>query len=544
MKKTKLAICIILCMAIGITLLGGCGRTTTTTATPAKSPAASQAASAAPATSAAPPSSAGVAQPSPSANAKYSDNLNVSIGDKVAVIDIFNPAFGNSQSGLVSNMLWSTLVYCSMDNKYGPALAKSWDTKDYKVYNFKLRNDITFTNGQKFNADDVAFTIDKAKKSTGTGINDKFSQIEKYEIVNDYEINLTLSKVNVDFLYDVSLPTNPIVNRDAYDADPQKGPWVGTGAWTVAEFVPNVSVKFARNDKYFGELPKTKTITFKYIAEETARMIMFENGEFDFCGASATYVPTYQKDPRFVLWDYIMNNTNYIAFNQNIPICADINFRMAVASAFKREDCVAISLGGEGVAAPIFWGYTTQFKNTDIKPLPYDLAKAKEYLAKSSYKGEPIELICAMAHTIKNAQVIQEQMAKIGINCKVFSTDGATLSSNTAPGNNKAQIIVNSGVWSPLASSIRPYLVPGSSSNKANYNNPKVTEMLDQAAQTTDAAAREKLFKQIQEIVNTELPYIGIFNMQLFVAGQKGCSGVLMFANNNHDYSHAFRVKA
>ena len=84
-----------------------------------------------------------------------------------------------------------------MDTTYEPELATSWETDDYKTFTFKLRDDVKFHNGEPFTADDVAFTIDKARESVGTMINDKFSQIEKYEIVNDYEIILTLKQANV-----------------------------------------------------------------------------------------------------------------------------------------------------------------------------------------------------------------------------------------------------------------------------------------------------------------------------------------------------------
>ena len=181
----------------------------------------------------------------------------------------------------------------------------------------------------------------------------------------------------MSFIYDISYPTYPIVNREAYENDPDKGAWVGTGPWIVTDFSSNDYIKFVRNDNYFKELPKAKTFTMKYVAEETARMIMFENDELDFTGVSSDKVDIYRNDDRFILNSYVMNNTNFVAFNMNDPLLSDINFRLACAHAFNNQECVDITLNGYGVAAPTYWGYRTQYKNTDLQPYTYDLELAK-----------------------------------------------------------------------------------------------------------------------------------------------------------------------
>ena len=58
----------------------------------------------------------------------------------------------------------------------------------------------------------------------------------------------------------------------------------------------------------------------------------------------------------------------------------------------------------------------------------------------------------------------------------------------------------------------------------------------------SDEAKREQLYKQVQAIVHEELPYLPIFNMELFIGGQAGTGGILFFANNNHDYILAYRI--
>ena len=540
MKKTRRMICLILCAVLSLALLAGCG---TKPAEESKQPDPSTPSS--PSQSQTTPPPIASSPPPPPEEEEYYEELLVSIGDRVTVIDIFNPAFQSSQICLVTNMIYDCLVYRNMQGEYSPELAKEWKTDDYKIFTFYLRDDVYFHNGEKFTADDVKFTIDTGLASPGSPAQAMLTDVESCEVINDYEVKITLSKVNVDFLYRISYPSLGMVNREAYAADSVKGPWIGTGPFSVSDFLSNDYVEFTRNDDYFGTVVPTKQITFKYIAEETARLIMFENDELDFCGISAAYLPTYENDPRFEIISYTMDNCNFVGFNMKNPLMADINFRMAVAYAFNNEECLAVTLSGRGVAVDsgTFWGYRTEYKNTDIPKIPVDLEKAKEYLAKTSYNGESIELVAAMAHPIMNAQVLQSQLAKIGINTTIYETDGGTFATYTAWGNTKSQIIVNSGAWSNLASSCKSYLYPGQIGNKANYENPEVIELLDRADAISDPVEREKIFREVQEIIAEDIPYLGVFHMSLFIASQEGGGGLMAFPNNNHDYSQVYRIK-
>ncbi|HHT16687.1 MAG TPA: ABC transporter substrate-binding protein [Papillibacter sp.] len=532
MKPAKRSLCLILCIILSIALLAGCGGgKTESSPTPTSG-------------SESPSPTKGISEtPPPTEEVEYYEHLNIAIGDKVTVIDLFNPAFGSSQVGIISHAVFDSLVDMTLDNEIVPGLATKWDTDDYKTFTFTLRENVKFHNGEPFTAEDVKYTIERTKATPGSIMASKYARIESVEVVNDYEVKITLDSPNVDFIADMSVPYAGFANKKTCEADPENGSMIGTGPWKVTEIVSNDYVSVARNDDYWGEVPVTKTMTFKFVSEETARYIMFENGDFDFCGIGSVFVEQYENDERFSVESYVMNNTNLIAFNFKDPLMADINFRMAVAHAMNREDFVNITLNGYGVPAEYFWGYRTEFRNTNVPTYEYNIDKAKEYLEKSKYNGETIEIVAAMAHPISNAQVLQENLSKIGVKTEIFATDGPTLTSYTPWGNTDSQIVVTSGPWTTLASSVSMFLMPGSIGNKANYDKPEMTELLKKAAMTFDAAEREKVYAEIQEIVATEIPYLPIFNMELFVAGWKGCGGVKLYATNNHDYAYAYRIK-
>ncbi|MGE5614640.1 MAG: ABC transporter substrate-binding protein [Bacillota bacterium] len=534
MKKVKKVARILLCMVVCMSILAGCGGTGSQDTTPAGNE---------PASSTSNPSDATETPSTPPADAKYAKEMTI-YSLPCSVIDPGNPAFYTAQVAWYCNNVYNTLVKLTSDWELKPALATSWETDDYQTYVFKLRDDVYFHNGEKFTADDVVFTIERGKQSKGTGAYDRWSQVESYEVVNDYEIILKAKTVNVDFINDVAAFHGcSILNREAVEADPDHGTWIGTGPWIVKDLVVKEYVEFTRNDKYWGELPKTEKLTFKNIPEQSAQLIALENGEIDSVqGLLPIYLMDLEKDDRFEKQKFTITNTAMIAFNMLDPLMSDINFRMAVAYAISRDDCVATTRSGYAIPANHMWGYDTQFKNTDIKPIERDIEKAKEYLAKTNYKGETIQIVAALNDHISNAQVIQANLKEIGINTEIYQTDLPGLAAYTPWGGTKHQMMVGSSSWTNVASSCKNIYYPGMSGNKANYDNPKVKELLDKATTTTDEKEREAIYKEVQEIVAQDMPYIPIFNMVYVIVSQKGVGGLDTYTSLNHDFSYAYRV--
>lgn len=540
MKKT---ICLILALVLCLCLFAGCGKTQEETPAPVQENNDTSSENLGGVNTGGSSTEGFIATPPP-AESEYYDTLTLIIGDKVAVIDPFNPASNTSQTGIINHMIYDTLIDYTIDGKYEPCLATEWSTDDYKTFTFKLREGVKFHNGEPFTSDDVLFTFTRALDATGTSVYDKAKVMEKIECPDDYTVVITLTAENYDFYYDAAnILSSVIVNREAYDADPDNAGKIGTGPYSIKEFVANDSITFERNDDYFGAAPYTKTFVMRYIAEETARYIMLENDEADFVGVNGDYIAKYAE--QYQMNSYLMNNCNYVAFNCQKGVTADVNFRKAVAYALDKQGAVDYAIGGYGQLhdTGVMWGNTSAYKNTNIPMIEQDLEKAKEYLAASSYKGEKVTIAAGMAQTQKAAEVFMNNLIEIGIDAEVLPLDGPTLTSRTIYGSNDLDLIVNSAPWTPLASSINVMLLPGSNSNKANYENAEITELINKATSTPDGEERQAMYYRIQEIMAEEMPYAATHHMALYTAGQPGTGGALYFATNYHDYSMAYRIK-
>ena len=475
---------------------------------------------------------------------KFKEDLTIIIdNNKIGTIDPFNAGANSNTTKWALNMNFDRL-FDEQNGEYVPELVTEWHTEDWQHFNLKLREGVKFHNGEVFTADDVVYTWERAVAGAGDAF-DRFSAVESIEVVNDYEININLKAVNVDFLFNMSRPHVGIVNREACEADPENGVWIGTGPWVVSEFVSNDYVKYTRNEEYWGELPKTKTITLKYVAEEASRLIMLENKEVEAAfSINPTDFPYLESEDMFEFYTYTVNNCYYVAFNMNDPITGDINFRKAVASAIGYDDIVQVSRFGYAIASRdgTFWGYNTEFRNSDIERIPYDIEKAKEYLAASSYDGSEVEIVTCFSDQLLGAQALQEQLKPVGINIKIYQTDAPGISSYAVYKDNKAQMICYTGTWNTVASSVRPYYYPGGSANRASYNNPEITELLDLAPTQTDAAEREATYKKIQEIAAQDIPFVTIYNINHGIGALKGVGGMILKSGADHDLSYTYMI--
>ena len=479
---------------------------------------------------------------------KYREELDVIIDNtKIAILDPHSPAAGTSSATWAVQMIYDTLVADLGDGQFGPDLATRWETEDWQHFTFHLRDDVYFHNGEKLTAADVVYTVERAKENPGSAGHDKLSIVESVQAVDEHTVEMTLQSVNVEFLYYISDSRASILNQKAIEADPEKGTWIGTGAWTVSDFASNEYVVLEANENYWGEIPKTKKMTLKYVAEESTRLMQLENGEAQVCFSinANDYDYVESQTDKFVTFPFTSNNNSYIAFNMNDPICGDLNFRKAVASAIDREEMVASAFNGYGEVNTLgtFWGFRTEFKNENIPIIPKDLEKAKEYLAQSNYNGETVEIVSAIPDLIKTAQIVQAQLAEIGINTTIKETDPPGISAYATYADNKAQMIVYVGGISLNAGSTKAYFYPYGSYNRASYKNDEVIALYDLAVSQADPAEREATYHKIQEIVAEDLPYINLMNTTFLVCCAKGVEGLKLSNLAYHDLTYMYMIE-
>ncbi len=548
MKSIKKTLAILLALLLCLALFAGCGSKSNAPAG-SNAPVAATPAPAAPANTFKPAESTTDSALTQEADktddtVEYYKELTV-IQDNTnfTSIDVFNPS---STTGCLAYATAYDSLLTLVDGELAPELATKWETEDYKEFKFYLRDDVKFHNGEPFTADDVAFMVDKAKElPSGTQACQLWGGVDHYEVIDDHTIVLNTGKTNVDFLKTLANYYALIMNREAYEAAETSGAWVGTGAYKIEDYVSNEHITLVRNDDYWGEPAITEKMNIIVVKEETAKFVALEKGEADLVfDMGVTDVPTVEKNDKYVTFDYTANATVYIGFNNNDALMSDVNFRMAVLSLVNRDAMIAVSRNGYGSypTSESFWGYSQEFK-LDIPLIPYDVAAAKDYLAKSAYKGEEVAITVGIPSMISCANVLQQEMVQIGINAKLNQTDNAGVIAATAWDNNVTQMVVSGGVFSAYAGSIKQYYYPRSVNNKTGFNNDEVTRILDEAPNETDEAKRAEMYRQLQQIAYDTHSYTTIYHTQRVICAYDGVGGGIFNSDNCHDLSHLYRIK-
>jgi len=469
-------------------------------------------------------------------------------GTTLSVADPFNPATSPTASRQMFIMAFDRLVDAVGDGTYTQSLATSWENVNYQTITMTLREGVVFNNGDPFTADDVVATVLAGQDAVGSMAFDVWRNVDSVTAIDTYVVEFVLSDVDVEFFFNLSQPHASIVSSRAI-AEMAGNPNVmftaGTGAFRIVSMSPNDETVFERNDNFWGELPVTQRQVWLTIPEVPTRTIMLLNGEANInWGIPPDDIQMFVEHADFqVVRDY-NNNPHYISFNMNDPIAGDINFRRAVAHAIFKPDIAMAAAAANAfpIDSPNLFGHASEFRNNDIAPIAHDMDLARAYLEASVWNGETIELSVAIPTNIRAAEVIQVQLSQLGVDIQLDVLDVPGFTSAVTYSDNRSQIAVYVLPTTLSAAHMRNAFFPGSSLNRASYNNPVVTEMLDRALRTTDLGERRDLYLQIQEIVSEEMPYIPIFGGYITMVATNGFSGIGFSPVGNHDLRFAFQV--
>ena len=485
----------------------------------------------------------------PPAGAKLAEEITV-IADNAAPVNdsMFMPG-STPPTGHAQRMIYNSLyVPTGRAGEYDPELVTEKITDDYKTFIFKLREDAYFTNGENLTAHDVVFTCKKGWDSPGSTAYNLWNRFEEVEAIDDYTVKLVAKQVTVVmehyFANSVSGGSG-IVSEKACTEDPVNGWKIGSGPFMWEEFISGISWTVVRNEDYWGPMAFTKKVHYLYIPEVATRGVMMLNGEAQYAiNVSSEDMPMFENDPRFNLEDRVLNNVISLAFNFTNPICADLNFRLACATALVREEIALGAYGNYAVPYPdgAWWSPFQEFKNYDVPPIPEDKELSKKYLADSIYNGEVLEIACSSTGHFKGAELVAQQLLEAGINCQAKYIDPVAMTEYTKWDNNQSDMVFGLQALTTSAVGVHGPLTPKTPQNIAHYDNPEVTDLLTRAAAETDRSKREVLYKELQMMIREEIPYFGTYIKRDAAVAVAGMGGVIWGNDNTHDFRYAYVV--
>ena len=412
-------------------------------------------------------------------------------------LDPTSAAAGAIDSVLYSNVFEGLTRFAS-DGAVIPGLAESWDiSEDGKTYTFHLRNGVKFHDGTAMDAEDVKFSLDRARAEDSANAQKAlFKGIEAVEVVDPATVKVTLSAPNGSFLFNMAWGDAVIVAPESIENIKTKP--VGTGAFQFSNWVQGDKIDLTKNADYWGTPAKLDKVTFKFISDPTAAFAAVMAQDVDaFAGFPAPEnLPQFEADPRFQVLVGSTEGETILAMNNKQAPFDNVKVREAVAHAIDRQAIIDGAMFGYGT--PIGTHFAPH--NPDYVDLTglsgYDPELSKKLLAEAGFAdGFKTTLkLPPPSYARRGGEIIAAQLRAVGIETEISNLEWAQWLEQAFRGKDFGLTIVSHTEPFDIGIYARPDYY-------FQYDNPTFQKLMDDLNATTDPAQRSAMLKQAQEII-------------------------------------------
>ncbi len=415
-----------------------------------------------------------------------------------------------SAAANVKMQLYTGLTRFWLGGEIEPDLAESVEISDDGVtYTFALREGVTFHNGDPFTSADVKTSYERIlDEATGATSFAELSAIDTIDTPDDQTVVLNLSQASAPLLSYLADVSTAILSAAFLEAggDPNTES-IGTGPFVLESREPGVRVVVVRNENYYREgLPYLDQIDFIPYADENTRMAAALGGEVSL----AEYVPwkdyeAIRADDALVLQPGDAAAFMCVMYHMEKEPFNDQAVRYALNFAYDRDSIIDIVFFGEGSAItgglvpPGLWGHDESLDGTFY----YDPEKAKELLAEAGY---PDGFDCTLMSTSQygmhqgTAEIVQQNLSDIGINCELELYDWPTVVERYAQGDFQFRIHgLGTGGVDPDTTLTQYFDSQAAAAKNIAFQDDEVDRLLAEARSLVDQGERKPLYDQVQQ---------------------------------------------
>lgn len=495
----------------------------------------------------------------------------------------FNPQLVDSgiTSETLSSQLFDTLL--TLDSTtYQPkaSIAESWQVNESGTeYLFTLKKGVSFqstawfTPSRTLTADDVVFSfrriIDPSHPfhMVGGGLYPWFSGINFQNslldviAIDEYKVKFVLAKPDNTFLSNIAT-SHAVIHSKEYagqlrladelamiDSHP-----VGTGPFYLNEFQVNDLVRLKRHPFYWAGEAKMKQVVFDISHRGTGTLAKLLRNECDvLTSPRSSQIPTIKAHDELTLNVKPAMNISYIAVNTEHSALSDVRVRRALNHAINRQNILDSVYYGTGSQAFSVLPQNSWAYNGDSIQIRYDRNYAIALLRDAGYSEGltlnmlvPLEPRSYNPSPRKTAELIQANMADIGITLNLLTDD--RFSSQVTGNTDKVDLFLTGWIadTGDPDNFLRPLLSCDSEragQNISRWCNSDFDFLLDLALEVETPRYRVNLYKQAQNILNTEFPVIPLNHGMQFQAHDSSLVGFKMSPFNAQPFDQVERIR-
>lgn len=446
------------------------------------------------------------------------DTLTVAIAADVVSLD---PQLqGDMTSMSVADNIFDTLTVRGADNSLEPGLATRWEQIDPLVWQFTIREGVTFQNGEPLDAAAVAFSINRLLDPATKSPIVELANVKTAVAVDDVTVNFEMDVPDPVIPAKVSLFGGVIVppgliqeeGAEAFAENP-----VGSGPYSFVSRTQADKIVLKANPDYWGEAPGVENLVFKIMPSPASALAALQSGEVDIVtGITKDAANQLGSNP-----DTVVESTAGIrTYSINIDTVtdgplADADVRNALNYAVDVPTLIDTVMAGGANQTPTLLPESVFGFDPSVEAFAHDTDKAKDLLADAGYPDGFTTTLSTSAADSALAQAIAGQLAAVGVTAEVAVVDPQTAKSEVIALNTRRDgamyLVANSGWTLDSVSFIQS--VVKSDRRSSRWNNPEADALVIAGETVTDPDARQQTFAQMQTLLKEEAPFVYLFNI-------------------------------
>ncbi|WP_460340080.1 ABC transporter substrate-binding protein [Actinoallomurus acanthiterrae] len=390
-----------------------------------------------------------------------------------------------------------------------PALATSWKQTSPTSYEFTLRQGVTFHDGSPLKASDVVFSL---KRIVDPAVHSPYAALYKFTDVSAPSADKVVVKLpdpQSSLLHLLAQPWSAgIVSEQwvrSHPANALKTQEDGTGPYKLAAFQEGSLIKTVRFDGYWDKpKPYINEIDYRVIPDESTRVQALQSGAVDAVQVALPKNASVLKR-RFTVGDKYDVGAYWLGLNTTSGPLANEKVRQAISLGIDRKQLISVGSQGAGVASGVIPPGDPVMGNQvgDLPNTQYDPNQAKQLLAASGAGAVKLKLAIRSNRPDKlaTAQLIKEQLSKIGVEVDITQVPFEQLTSNLLSGNWGADMIqLTSALNADPSQYLSLWFQKGSKTTKVN--DPELWKQMSNAIhQTGSDQARAQTYAAIDRYV-------------------------------------------
>ena len=451
----------------------------------------------------------------------------------------FDPRFAtDAYSERITHLVFSALVRLDPQDRIMPDLAERWEIEGNR-YTFYLRKDIRFHDGRLLTTEDVRYTYESIlDPAVASPFKKTYEIIDKIDTPNPQTISFILKGTHAPFLFSLN---RGIVPKGAAALLTRP---VGSGPFSFIAYQSDYAVELKAFPDYFGGAPKLSRLLFKIIPDQATRLLSLQKGDIDLIqnGFSPDLLSDLRDDPKLKIIQGPSTTYSYLGFNLADPILKKQPVRLAIAHAIDKEKIARYIFQNQVIPANSLLT-ERHFTYAPTKRYPYDPQRASQILDEAQLLPNPVtgKRFHLTYKTSQNeigrmvAEVIQAQLSDLGIDVTIRSFEWGTFYSDIKSGNFQLFSLSWVGVNDPdiYYDLFHSSAIPPNGANRVRYQNKRIDNLLVSGRIVLQPDQRKNIYREVQEILAEELPYVSLWHAENIAVMKKEVKGYALYDNGD-----------